>query len=1416
MPDFNWKNIISYKGSQNNAFEELVCHIACEEEIPNRISSDRVGNPDGGVEAYCTLKDGDEYGWQAKFFDSMGQSQWAQLDESFKKAFEKHPRLVRYYVCIPLDRPDPRIPNQNWFMDRWNEKVEQWKEYAAKQRRNIEFEYWGSSELLNRLTLEKHAGRRKFWFNEIDLSERWFSNRINRSIEDLGKRYTPQLNFELEIAKIFDFIARDEHFQKQIYNTYDDILKKLSEAINAIRDKDISEYRAKLQQDLDRLRNTYEKIDFDGIMPVDIECILSICNAMKGHISSLESYIYGWQSSKEKHNKDNPANKFDYLLNQLRKSTMSLFDFRKFIEDPKMKLTNIPALILQGNAGVGKSHLIADVARKRAEEGKHSVLLLGQHFVNNENPWTQILRNILRLDCNEDEFLGALNAKAQSSGSRIIIFIDAINEGNGLHFWPDHIKSFINSFKSYKWIGIVLSIRSSYVKKIAPTDLITDDLVVLIEHYGFRDVEYEASKHFFKEYGIVQPSIPLLYPDFQNPLYLKLFCEGLSRKGFTEIPDGYEGITKIIDFYLEAINDQLSRANRFNYSDSINLVKKAIQLIAQRKVEQNLNFVRYEEAYDLLEQECGKYLNNRGFLDALISEGVFAKNLYWDKNGQDTEGIYLTYQKFEDHIITSYLLGKHLDHANPEDTFTEDQVLHKLLKDENECYYNSGIVQALSVQIPELTGKELFEIAPHCKAYAPIIDAFLESLIWRKKETISTKLIDYINEYVLGYDHDRFLETVLSVASIPKHPFNADFLHKNLMKNPLPDRDALWTIYIHHQIYEPTPVKRLIDWAWSSEDKSHISDESILLSAKAISWFLTSCNRFLRDSATKALIAILENRIEVLIELLKDFEDVNDPYIYERLFAVAYGCTLRSQNRNGLKQLAEYVYKVIFNKEYVYPHILLRDYARGVIEYSLHLGLDINVDKQKIRPPYQSDWFDNIPTNDEIKQYRFDYKDPNFKDYYWGQNTIISSMQPEYSKICMYGDFGRYVFQSGFSHWDLNVQELSNLAIKRVFELGYDVEKHGEFDRNINRHFNYGRAGKKPERIGKKYQWIAFYELLARVSDNFVMYEDTYSRDKKKSKYDGPWEPYVRDIDPTILIKRTGGDEVYQADAWWFKTQYEDWSGSYEEWIKKTNDLPEPAKIIEVNDHQRNKWFALEVYPSWEEPVEIGQDKYEHIHKYIWYKIKSYIAKEEDYEKIVNLCKEQHFMGKWMPESRDLYELYSREYFWSPAYSSFHNPYYYGETWRDISERRSDSEIGKVMIPTEGYLWEEEYDCSKNDVISFFKPSLMLFEGLNMRFGSAEGELVNEEGECICFDPSVNYRSPTCLIIRKDDILSFLQKNKLKIFWTVLGEKWVRGFGFSGEYPDEKLEFSGVYTLDKEEVNGNLTFFSEGNRGKNL
>ena len=214
---FHWTNIISLDNSQNNAFEELVCQLAKSEPFEDKKGFIKVGNPDGGVECYIVLENEEEIGFQAKWFLSTPQNaQFKQIEESFKTAIEKHPNMVKYYVAIPLDRADPRINGRNSFMDRWNEKIEKWEKIAKDEYgRDVEIEYWGSSELIERLSKEENIGIKKFFFNEIDLSDKWFKNQNELTIKDLGSRYTPEVNVELDLVDNFNALSRNDIFKEK-------------------------------------------------------------------------------------------------------------------------------------------------------------------------------------------------------------------------------------------------------------------------------------------------------------------------------------------------------------------------------------------------------------------------------------------------------------------------------------------------------------------------------------------------------------------------------------------------------------------------------------------------------------------------------------------------------------------------------------------------------------------------------------------------------------------------------------------------------------------------------------------------------------------------------------------------------------------------------------------------------------------------------------------------------------------------------------------------------------------------------------------------------------------------------------------------------------------------------------------------
>lgn len=103
-----WHKIISFNGSQANAFEEMVCQIAIAEKDNRCVHFERVGTPDGGVECYWQLSNGTEWGWQAKFYDRLESREWSGIKQSLFDAVETHPQLVKYFISIPHNLSDGR------------------------------------------------------------------------------------------------------------------------------------------------------------------------------------------------------------------------------------------------------------------------------------------------------------------------------------------------------------------------------------------------------------------------------------------------------------------------------------------------------------------------------------------------------------------------------------------------------------------------------------------------------------------------------------------------------------------------------------------------------------------------------------------------------------------------------------------------------------------------------------------------------------------------------------------------------------------------------------------------------------------------------------------------------------------------------------------------------------------------------------------------------------------------------------------------------------------------------------------------------------------------------------------------------------------------------------------------------------
>jgi hypothetical protein len=238
--------------------------------------------------------------------------------------------------------------------------------------------------------------------------------------------------------------------------------------------------------------------------------------------------------------------------------------------------------------------------------------------------------------------------------------------------------------------------------------------------------------------------------------------------------------------------------------------------------------------------------------------------------------------------------------------------------------------------------------------------------------------------------------------------------------------------------------------------------------------------------------------------------------------------------------------------------------------------------------------------------------------------------------------------------------------VNRVFELGWTVKRFGRFDRYIN--YDDWRAKHKPERIGKKYQWLAYHEFLARVADNFEFRGDRW-REPQEGKYDGPWQGlYIRDIDPSWVLPKTQQTDSWHGfePTWWAPAQME-WDSDVtdKDWIRDRSGFPGVEPLIEVvNSHDNSHWLTLESSYCWENLERDATDDAQYPGRSIRYFLQSYIVKQSDADELYEWMKTQWQAteGFSLPDSYPLHCVFFGEYFWAPAFS-YHNVPHYHDGW---------------------------------------------------------------------------------------------------------------------------------------------------------
>lgn len=1374
--------------------------------------------------------------------------------------------------------------------------------------------------------------------NYTFLSRYWLLRHYKNIRNNAGPRYTPALNIELPLQEVFESMGRTPQFYHQVRQHCGKLIRSYGKIKSAKVDSTIDlMFKAPLNH-LEQLAlllpaikyYTPHKIPWEDIAQHSKEALeLTWPVVEKMRELHEKSRANSSDSSQSGATSRSP---YEFAIAYLLNIQKELNFFLEYSTSDSAKLSNVPLCLLNGWAGSGKTHLLCDIAENRMRKEYPTVILFGHLLDSPDHLWHQVASQFnLERNISPNQLLKKLNDKAKTKKVRAFIIVDAINESYP-NLWRKNIDNLIRRLKKFPNIGLIVSIRTGFEKDILNRNQFHK--FIQLEHQGFQFREWEAVTKYFNAFNIPLPEIPLLMPEFQNPLFLLLFCKGISKRlkpnkkrgasvSSKDTFTGHEGATYIFEQFVKNAADGI--AKKFNLPPGRNHRGKyvvwdtIIERVAEEMVKRRFQKDRIspKKLEGIVESEYPN-LDKKTFIKELERNFLIVKYPKYSSNGKKHGYEFsFPFQKFSDHLIVRFLLNKYLGTETETALFSKTGKIGKLLR-------YPGLVEALSINIPErLGGKELINVAPWLQDERYAKTAFIESLIWRNTRSFyldkygnAMNVLQYINQKIINDSslYPELLNAFITVSPNPVHPLNALFLHRHLLKFDMPKRDEWWSTFLHHQYNTRSSVDRIIEWAWTQKDVTHFSDQSIRLISVTLSWFLTTPNRFVRDKATKALINLLTPNLEHVLFLLKKFQGVNDLYITERLYAVAYGCVLRNRSAtNPIRNLANWIYKEIFKSGRPIPHILLRDYARGVIETALFYKIKLKVNTKKIVPPYKSSWPTNVPSEEQLKKkyYPSDKHkniaaDPgylsiwhsvmgfdDFARYIIGTNSnffpFSSRMLNSTKKLTSKEQFDNFISKLSPAQkklWDqahppihkfvnLNtllgrdddpkgrentkikkIQRLAAMAEKyfkksltkaqkstyksiilpyfnkgsrfgrdeelrfdlkfvqrwilnRTINLGWSPKLHGNFDRIVN-YGDAGRSSHKAERIGKKYQWLAYHELLARVSDNFE-YGGEWG--EGKSQYQGPWQLSTRDIDPSHVIKGKVNEEVdNKISIWQSKVSRRKWhlNFNHKTWLKNTSDLPSISSIINLSDNYKKNWVVLNGFFDWlqEAPPEI--EKFEKPTRQLWYIVNSYLVKKKDLKKVLLWAKQTSFIGRWMPEGGEMYKVFLREYPCSPAAKFFDIPYYHRGGW--INKGRLQKLPVPFLTTCDTYISESSsYDCSMSESTNFYLPIAWLFNKMRLTHSTVDGQYTDYSKNVIFSDSySMGSNHQHLFLGNKDKLYSFLTKNGYTIFWVILGEKNLIGGHFSADNWIGRLEIDGFGYLNKKrelvgEVRKNFT-----------
>lgn len=1263
--------------------------------------------------------------------------------------------MARYYVAMPFDLAAGDRPGVKSAKTRWDDWVAAQQEKASTLGRTVQITFIGDGELGPCLRSPAQVGHLRYWFDEDSFSEADLKRVAREAVLTAGHRYSPDTNVTLPIAETIDALARGPVLVQKIRETLVGMRKATKHGLRVPSDADdgdrdaIAEGNRGVERLIGDLVDALAKAEASLPIPRDLEGYSAAVEA----VSHIRDRM--WHAASEgllRGDRAQVAADADRLLEALAEvGILRGLD--------AWGAWSHSAVLLSGTGGVGKTHLLCDTLVRRIENGHPTLLLIGEQFELGRSIEAEIAR-LSGFGGPPAQLLPALEVAAQACDSIALIMIDGINEVPDRGYWKRGLEAFLERAAGFVHIRVVVSCRTEFLDETVSASAAARTLTV--RHVGFIDLTTDQLEFYVAQFGIRPPTSPIIEPDFTNPLVLKLICTALQRRGESSFPRQVGGLSWLSDLILGSVNAQLASPARCDYSPHLPLVQRMCNELARRSSESSS--VHFTEALAISDQLLPGRAWSASLLQGLLKEGLLAEV----RHGDETQ-VRFAYERLGDITIARTLLD-----------LGRGEAIAKCNSLAANWFRNAGVLGALTAMFPETYADELLDVVTSDDWRWEAEEAFVESLKWRSVPSITTRTEEIVRTLLEGADHRWELYAVLvAIGSVVDHPLNIEWLEGHLSQSTLPDRDATWTDFLNHDADNGDVAGRLSDWVWSPRSAGLEIDEARLASVQLV-WMLGATRRRVRDNATKALVCLLEEHASIASALLNSARLSADPYVEERAFAAVYGAAARASSLESKEQYAAAVIRATLDRSYWPIHLLTRHYARRAIEIAADSASEIVNDatRMAVQPPYGLDLPDPVHSRAEIEQMT------GAPDYvYVGIGMSLMSDL---------GDFRKYVINSALRHIDLpksiSPNDVAGLIFDRVVNLGWSPEILGPIDRAISRH---GGREDRLERIGKKYQWIAYWEILGRLADNYPLsrrYDELPG-----GTFDEPNDIEDPDIDPTCLLKAPVNRAWASTEQTWFAPQAATFPPvSDRSWVTANEGLPSPGALVNIASlEDSSAWVMLEGHLSWEEDRSVELRAMGRPHLDAWMLFRSYVVQCKDLPTLESWAKGRDWTGRQLPWTGDPYGLFLAEH-----------PF--GSRWPtlgplDEHDRRTIP-VPFEMPSTRYGGTGSDWDASKSRHVRGLVPSTMFASALGLRrFGDFLWSAADHGVVAANFGVREQL-GPDALFIRRDHLERWVASTGSALFTTVTAEKRVvyPDFGHR-EREGEPLirSLSGTYFFDE-------------------